>query len=250
MVVATSHVVVNSFSNRSVKATLPSGFAPGTYSLTVTNSNGQSAAFDVTLGAVGPAGPAGPAGPQGPPGSTGPQGPQGATGPQGPAGPPGTAGAATILSTGCSPLGLIGSPLGPYSSGTLPGFGYPVNSSFPLSCFNGWPDNPYGHYSFVSAFPMPSAGVLKNLTVVAYGSADYPPSPSVQALINVYVNRTLTALACWVTVTTIHQPTPCSDVTDTVPVNAGDLIMITTATPAPGSSAASFLTITVSLEKQ
>jgi hypothetical protein len=110
---------------------------------------------------------------------------------------------------------LIGSSLGPYTSGTFPGFGSPVNSSFPLQCFNGWPDNPYGHDSFVSAFPMPSAGVLKNLTVVVYGSADYPPSPSVQVLINVIVNRAiLTPLACWVTVTTIHQPTVCSDVTD------------------------------------
>jgi hypothetical protein len=250
VVFADSTLTVNAFTNTSVTAALPSGYSPGTYSLTLTNSNSQSASFDVTLGAVGPTGPTGPAGPQGPAGPTGPRGPKGATGPQGPAGPAGAPGTPAILSSECSPLGLIGSSLGPYSSGTFPGFGYPVNSSFPLSCFNGWPDNPYGEDSFVSGFPMPSAGTLKNLTVVAYGSAQYPPSPSVQALINVYVNGTLTALACSVIVTTIHQPTPCSDLTDTVPVNAGDLMWITTATPSPGSNAASFLTITVSLEKQ
>jgi hypothetical protein len=143
VVFTTSNLVVKSFSNRSVKATLPSCYSPGSYSLTLTNSNGQSVAFEVTLGAVGPAGPAGPAGPQGPAGPTGPQGPPGATGPQGPAGTPGAPGTATILSTECSPLGLTGSSLGPYTSGTFPGFGYPVNSSFPLGCFNGWPDNPY-----------------------------------------------------------------------------------------------------------
>src|SRR6516162_2080497 len=47
VVLATSNLVVKSFSNRSVKATLPSGYSPGSYSLTVTNSNGQSAAFEV-----------------------------------------------------------------------------------------------------------------------------------------------------------------------------------------------------------
>src|SRR5579864_8440891 len=94
----------------------PSSFAPGSYSLTVNFSNGKSAAFNVTLGAIGPQGPVGatgpsgpigpagsqgPIGPQGPQGATGPQGPQGltgatgpqgptgATGPQGPTGPPG-----------------------------------------------------------------------------------------------------------------------------------------------------------------
>jgi hypothetical protein len=140
--------------------------------------------------------------------------------------------------------------MAPYSSGYSPGFGYPVNSSFPLQCFNGWQDvGTYGSDSFVSGFPMPSAGTLKNLTVVAYGSAQYSPSPSVQALIQVYVNGTFANLECTVIVTTVHQATPCSDSTDTAPVNAGDLITITTATPT-ASNAASFLTMNVSLEKQ
>lgn len=67
----------------------PSSLAPGTYSLTVSFSNGKSAVFDVSLGAVGPQGAAGPPGPTGLQGPTGPQGPTGATGPQGPAGPAG-----------------------------------------------------------------------------------------------------------------------------------------------------------------
>jgi hypothetical protein len=55
-VVFATKQVVNAFTDRSVTATLPSGFAVGTYSLTVTNSNSQSAAFDMTLGAAGPMG--------------------------------------------------------------------------------------------------------------------------------------------------------------------------------------------------
>jgi hypothetical protein len=98
VVFATTKLVVSAFTDKSVTATLPSGFAAGTYSLAVTNSNSQSAAFDVTLGAVGPTGPVGPVGPQGSQGLTGPQGPagpqgsQGQTGPQGPTGPQGSQG--------------------------------------------------------------------------------------------------------------------------------------------------------------
>jgi hypothetical protein len=104
--------------------------------------------------------------------------------------------------------------------------------------------------AFVIGFPMRSAGVLKNLTLIAYGSAAYPPAPSVQVQVQVEVNGTATALSCTATVTTIHQPTPCSDQFDTAAVNAGDLITMTMTTASPGSNAAINLTMTVSLEKQ
>lgn len=83
---ATTQLALVSFSNLGITATLPVGFSPATYSLTVVNSNSQVATFDVTLGAVGPMGP------QGPPGTPGVQGPPGQQGLQGPPGPPGTPG--------------------------------------------------------------------------------------------------------------------------------------------------------------
>ena len=79
-----------------IVATLPSGLAPGTFDLTVTNSSGNSVVFDLTYGAIGPQGPAGAAGPtgaQGPAGPIGATGPQGARGLTGAPGAPGPAGA-------------------------------------------------------------------------------------------------------------------------------------------------------------
>src|SRR5580700_6788844 len=61
-------LLLASFTDQVAVATLPAGFAAGSYSVTVTNSNSQTAALSVTLGAVGPVGPIGPAGPQGPSG--------------------------------------------------------------------------------------------------------------------------------------------------------------------------------------
>ncbi|HTB97587.1 MAG TPA: IPT/TIG domain-containing protein [Terracidiphilus sp.] len=82
-------------SNTQIVATLPTGLTPGTFSLIVTNSQGNSADFDMTYGATGVQGPAGPAGPQGPAGATGatgPQGPRGITGAPGASGPAGANG--------------------------------------------------------------------------------------------------------------------------------------------------------------
>src|SRR6266700_1823306 len=79
---------------------------PGDYQLSISQGNGASNAFVVTIGAAGPegprgakgdkgdTGPAGPPGPKGDNGDAGPQGPPGAQGAQGPAGqqgPPGSA---------------------------------------------------------------------------------------------------------------------------------------------------------------
>ena len=72
-----------SATNQIVVANLPSGLAAGSYRLTLTISAGESAVFDVTIGAAGPTGPLGPTGPQGQQGVQGPVGQQGSQGPVG-----------------------------------------------------------------------------------------------------------------------------------------------------------------------
>jgi hypothetical protein len=92
-----SALAVATFSNTQVTATLPTGLTPGTFDLTVTNSQGNSVTFDMTYGATGPqglAGPAGPTGAQGPAGLAGATGATGATGPRGLTGAPGAPGPA------------------------------------------------------------------------------------------------------------------------------------------------------------
>jgi hypothetical protein len=91
---------IDSFSIAQIVATLPAKTATGTYSLTITNSQGAATVFDLTYGADGPQGPAGPAGAKGPQGATGQAGLTGATGPQGPKGPPGAPGG--VLSFGAN----------------------------------------------------------------------------------------------------------------------------------------------------
>jgi hypothetical protein len=82
----TTSLTIVSFSNSQVAATIPAGFAAGTYRLAIVNSDNQTSLFDVTLGEAGPMGPPGPQGATGAQGTQGPAGPQGPSGPQGPAG--------------------------------------------------------------------------------------------------------------------------------------------------------------------
>ena len=49
-------VLVSSFSNTQIIATLPAGIPPGTFNLTITNSSASSTVFDMTYGAIGPQG--------------------------------------------------------------------------------------------------------------------------------------------------------------------------------------------------
>src|SRR5581483_1271397 len=86
---ANTSLTLVSFTNTKIVAQLPTGFSPGSYSLTIKNSAGQMGTFEVTLGSVGPKGPQGAQGVQGPPGATGNTGPQGSQGPNGPTGPQG-----------------------------------------------------------------------------------------------------------------------------------------------------------------
>jgi hypothetical protein len=117
VVFSTTTLTLVSFTDHSAVAQLPTGFAAGSYSLTVANSDSQTATFSVTLGSVGPAGPAGPqgltgaAGPTGATGPQGPAGPQGNTGPQGVQGPAGPAGpshaySSSLVCTDCTGIGI------------------------------------------------------------------------------------------------------------------------------------------------
>jgi hypothetical protein len=95
-------LAVTSFSNTQIIAALPTGVTPGTFDLTVTNSSGNSVAFDIAYGAIGPQGPAGPVGPTGVQGPAGPTGPAGQTGPRGITGAPGAPGPAGTNGIGFS----------------------------------------------------------------------------------------------------------------------------------------------------
>ena len=105
-------VTTSPCADTSVVATLPVQ-AQGSYSLTVTNGSGGSAAFDVTYGAVGPQGPQGFTGATGATRAKGATGATGATGPQGPKGTTGATGEKGLTgATGAigpqGPVGLTG----------------------------------------------------------------------------------------------------------------------------------------------
>jgi hypothetical protein len=100
---------IDSFSIAQIVATLPANTPAGSYSLTVTNSQGAATVFDLTYGATGPQGlmgPQGPAGAKGPQGATGQAGLTGATGPQGPKGPAGAPGGVLYFSANSQPNNL------------------------------------------------------------------------------------------------------------------------------------------------
>jgi hypothetical protein len=85
-------LIIVSYTDAQIVATLPANTTTGTYGLIVANCIGEFSQFDLTYGAAGPQGPVGPQGvmgAQGPEGIMGNPGPQGPTGPTGPAGAPG-----------------------------------------------------------------------------------------------------------------------------------------------------------------
>jgi len=94
---------IDSFSIAQIVATLPANTAAGSYSLTVTNSQGAATMFGLTYGATGPQGPMGP---QGATGATGQGGLTGATGPQGPKGPAGAPGGVLFFTGNSNPNSL------------------------------------------------------------------------------------------------------------------------------------------------
>jgi hypothetical protein len=104
-------LTVDSSTETTITAELPSGVAPGAYLLKVEGKDrGHEGLFIASIGQIGPEGPAGAQGPQGP---MGPMGLPGMTGPPGPAGPAGPQG----------PIGLTGpvGPQGPMGPTGLPG---------------------------------------------------------------------------------------------------------------------------------
>lgn len=234
---------VVSFTNQTVLANLLGGAKAGSYRLSLTNSSNATAVFTLTLGAIGPAGPEGPTGPTGPAGAqgkAGPQGPQGLTGAQGPAG---VSGAPTILSGWCSASEL------PISGGTLSGLFVGLGGGYQqpsLQCFDG--ASPSDATGMAEGLPMPSAGVVKNLTLVGYESqASWP----VSVLVQVWVNSLPTNITCTAYFTTIAQKTSCSDLVDTINVNALDTVSVsmTGVAATPGYNYAA-VSMAVSLEKQ
>ncbi len=221
-----------SFSSTTIVANLPSGFAPASYSLTVTNSNSQSATFSVTLGAVGPQGPQGPPGVQGVPGPRGARGLQGVPGPQGPPGAPGTA---SILLGYCEG----GAPNAP-GYGIFAGLGWNVSSN---PCFDAL-DPTVAGYNFGT--PLPSAGVLKNLTLAAHCDGALCSSGSVDLTVEVWVNSAVTNLAC--TVTLSANQLSCSDGFHTIAAGAGDRISVVMRSSQTGIPIS--ITASATIEKQ
>ena len=229
-------------------AELPTGFNAGTYSLTVTNSSSESAAFSVTLGAVGPIGPSGPTGPQGlagPAGAQGPLGPTGAQGPAGPQGSPGAPGTPAILTAYCN----LDTPTS-WTYGTLSGLG--ITPPGNAGCFNGATASYIGpDPGNVIGVPLPSGGQLQNLAAVVYceGNAQGTAlcsSGSVQITVAVWVNSTATQLACSLVAVT-NTEVSCSDIIDVISVNAGDKISMVMSSGIQGGFG---ITVSASLEKQ
>lgn len=100
----TNMVLVNGpYTDTTLQAELPSGFAAGDYLLTVSTGNGATDydEYNLTIGAVGPQGPQGIQGLKGDKGDIGPVGPQGIHGEVGSIGPTGATGAQ-------GPIGLTG----------------------------------------------------------------------------------------------------------------------------------------------
>ena len=141
---------IDSFSIAQIVATLPANTAPGSYSLTVTNSQGAATVFDLTYGAEGPQGPIGPQG------ATGQGGLTGATGPQGPKGPAGAPGGVLSFSANSQPNSLklpLNNDFGTVNAIFLPNAGtYIIGGQQPF--FNNDPKvQAYIACSLVTSFP-------------------------------------------------------------------------------------------------
>jgi Collagen triple helix repeat (20 copies) len=203
-------------------------------------------------------GPQGPAGPQGPTGPVGDQGAQGPSGPQGPVGPAGAAGAAGAVgptgSTGATgptgPQGLVGDtglqgPIGAQGPQGLSGLNGPngtnvqvltggnVGNALALdlglqltpdqALFLG-PGDGAGLNNATVSVPV-SAGTLSHLLVRldlnpgTPGTNSSPGAFTISACVN---SNCDTGLSCVIT----DPSTSCTDTTDTVSVNDGDLVTL------------------------
>lgn len=190
-------------------------------------------------GAIGPQGPQGDAGPAGPTGSagaqgqTGPTGPTGATGPQGlagvqgPQGPQGSTGPAGTPGTngtnGTNTQVLAGGDLGADFNANSVGSPYQVyqDNIFYMAPGNGV------SLSFGQVAVPTTAGMLDHLLVQIGAAPGSSTGISAGETFDVCVNNNCsTGLTC----TIIDPNTSCSDATDSLQVNDGDLIAVI-ATP-------------------
>ena len=111
-----------------------------------------------------------------------------------------------------------------------------------------------GTSATVNGLPFPSAGSLQNLTVsVVTGSA--VTSSSFSLVFTVYVNGTASGLTCTTSVSyanNISSPVKCSDNSDTVSINAGDVVSLVVSAPSATptiSPGAAWVIINAALEK-
>jgi len=172
-----------------------------------------------STGAQGPTGPAGSTGAAGSQGPIGVAGPTGDTGPQGPTGPTGTNGTNIQVLTG----GTLGSDSG-YKLNILPG-------EVPTVYLG--PGNGGSTITGTADVPL-SAGTLSHLLVSVDRNNLNCTSPACGYTFVVCVNTVCnTALTCPITDATISPS--CSDTTDVVPINDGDLVSIQAEPAVPGT---------------
>jgi hypothetical protein len=175
-------------------------------------------------------------------GSRGPKGAAGAQGPAGSQGPPGAPGAPAILTGYCNYA-----PVGADALGIFFILGK-IGTDGNQNCFDGVsPANTDAAY--VPGVPMPSAGGLQNLTLMAYLLPTASPA-SFQVGAQVWVNAVATSLTCTLTLVAVNQKATRSDPIDTVAVNAGDSVVVEMTTPSPVNPGIQNLTMVVSIEKQ
>jgi hypothetical protein len=95
------------------------------------------------------------------------------------------------------------------------------------NCLNGW------GVSARAGLVIPSSGILRNLIVTgAVDPNNLDPTISVQ----IFVNYVESALACTLTLPTGNATLAqisCSDSTDSVSVNAGDIVQVSLSTTTP-----------------
>jgi len=182
-------------------------------------------------------GPMGLSGPQGPTGLAGPQGSTGAQGPTGPAGATGPAGSKGLAGA----MGPVGDPGAPGAAGTpgangtntqvLTGGTLGADSGFTIGILPGQVSTVYlgpgnGGSTIPGTADVPlSAGTLSHLLVSVDRNSTNCTSPACGYTFVVCVNSgCTTALTCQITDATVKAS--CSDTTDVVSINDGDLVSI------------------------
>jgi len=98
-----------------------------------------------------------------------------------------------------------------------------------------------------TGLPMPSGGILRHLTVIA--TPDPNANGSYPVSIQVYINNVVTALNCTLTISATSNAA-CSDNTDAVPVNAGDVLIVQMNGNPTGLAGDDYFSLHAAIEKQ